>query len=173
MSIMGCPNYNLNLLRLNPNSQIPILYLCNVCELCQTLPLLLYITQTNASKHTNLVTSRGKTMRYKREVLVREARPLARANSVITIGGSNMHSLSTKHYHEREFGLCWSKVTKQPSLDSTKLDHCQRHVQWPYFHAILFLVDTCSSQCSRVAFHLTTLTAAIFLSPLAIVQQLY
>ena len=94
MSIMGCPDYNPNLLRLNPNSQIPILCSCNVCELCQTLTFLLYITQTSASKHADLVTSHGKTVRYKKEVLVREARPLAHANSMITIGGSNMHSLA-------------------------------------------------------------------------------
>ena len=94
MSIMGCPDYNLNLLRLNPNSQIPILSLCSVCELCQTLPLLLFITQTNASKHADLVSSRGKTVRYKREVLVREVGLLARANSVINVGGSDMHSLA-------------------------------------------------------------------------------
>ena len=94
MSIMGCPDYNPNLLRLNPNSQIPILCSCSVCELCQTLRLLLYITKTSASKHADLVTSHGKTVRYKREVLVREVGLLAHANSVINVGGSDMHSLA-------------------------------------------------------------------------------
>ena len=132
MSIMGYPDYNLNLLRLNPNSQIPILCSCSVCKLCQTLPLLLYITQTSESKHADLVTSRGKTMRYKREVLVREARPLAHANSVITIGGSNMHSLAWTRSTTMKGNLVFvGQRLQNTSLGSTKLDHYQRHVQCP------------------------------------------
>ena len=129
---MGCLDYDPNLLRLNPNSQIPILYLCNVCELCQTLPLLLYITQTNASKHADLVTSRGKTVRYKREVLVREVGLLARANSVINVGGSDMHSLAWTRSTTMKGNLVFvGQRLQNTSLGSTKLDHYQRHVQCP------------------------------------------
>ena len=113
----------------------------------------------------------AQTVRYKREMLVREAAPLACAYSMVTIEGREKRSLvwtpsSTMRGNSVLVGQGLQNTPHWLVLSQTTTKETCNALS---IHSVSFLINACPSRCSKAAIHPTTLAEAVFLSSPAMI----